>query len=49
VAERNPTLIEDPAALVSAMKHESMSFVVAVLGMVVLYGVTLRLTAKNAN
>ena len=49
VAERNPTLIEDPAALVSAMKHESMSFVVAVLGMVVLYGVTLRLTAKNTN
>jgi membrane protein DedA with SNARE-associated domain len=49
LAERNPTLIEDPAALVSAMKHESLAFVVAVLGMVVLYSLMMRLTAKGSN
>ena len=37
------------AAIWCAMKHESLSFVVAVLGMAVLYSLTLRLTSKNSN
>ncbi|NBV86860.1 MAG: DedA family protein [Verrucomicrobia bacterium] len=48
VAERNPGLIEDPEKMIAAVKHESLWFVLAVLGMAALYALTLRLTSKRA-
>jgi len=47
VSSRNPGLIDNPEAMISAVKHESLWFVGAVLGLAVLYGVTMRLTAKK--
>lgn len=47
VAERNPGLIDDPVAMISAIKHESIWFVAAVVVMAGLYWVTMRLTASR--
>ncbi len=47
VAERNPGLIEDPEKMIAAVKHESVWFVLAMLGMAALYALTMRLTAKR--
>ncbi len=49
VAERNPGLIENPEAMIKAVKHESLWFVGGVLLLAVLYGVTMRLTARSRN
>ena len=46
VAERNPGLIENPEAMIKAVKHESLWFVAGVLLLAALYGVTMRLTAR---
>jgi membrane protein DedA with SNARE-associated domain len=46
VAERNPGLIENPEAMIKAVKHESLWFVGGVLLLAILYGVTMRLTAR---
>lgn len=46
VSERNPGLIDNPDAMISAVKHESLSFVGAVVVLAVLYGVTMRLTSR---
>jgi membrane protein DedA with SNARE-associated domain len=48
VAERNPELIDDPRNLVSAIKHESLGFVAAVVVLALLYAVTLKLTARKS-
>ncbi|MEK0447111.1 MAG: hypothetical protein RLZZ399_2432 [Verrucomicrobiota bacterium] len=44
IAKNNPALIDDPVAMVSAMKHESIGFVGAVFILGALYALTLRLT-----
>jgi membrane protein DedA with SNARE-associated domain len=48
MAQRNPGLIEDPEKMIAAMKHESLWFVLMVLGMAALYALTMRLTAKSS-
>ncbi|MEI6714554.1 MAG: DedA family protein [Verrucomicrobiota bacterium] len=48
VAERNPSVIENPMAMISAIKHESLGFVGFVAIMAVLYVVTMRLTGNRA-
>jgi membrane protein DedA with SNARE-associated domain len=49
VAERNPGLIDDPKSLVSAIKHESLGFVGAVLVLALLYALVLKLTARTSD
>jgi membrane protein DedA with SNARE-associated domain len=49
VAERNPELMEDPQKLISAIKHESLGFVAAVLVLAVLYALTMKITARKAS
>lgn len=48
VAQRNPGLIDDPFAMISAIKHESLGFVAAVAVMAALYALTMRLTSARA-
>ncbi len=48
VAQRNPGLIDDPFAMISAIKHESLGFVGAVVVMAALYALTMRLTSARA-
>ncbi len=48
LAKENPGLIDDPAAMVTAIKHESLPIVVAVLVLGILYFLALRLTAPRA-
>ncbi len=47
VALRNPYLMKDPEALIHAIKHESLWFVVGILVIGVLYFLMLRLTAQK--
>ncbi len=48
VAQRDPGLIENPEAMIAAVKHESIWFVVAVLVMAGLYALMMRMTARRA-
>lgn len=48
VAERNPGLIDDPFAMIAAIKHESLGFVAVVVVMAALYALTMRLTSARA-
>jgi membrane protein DedA with SNARE-associated domain len=48
VSERNPGLMDSPEDMIHAVKHESLSFVGAVVVLAVLYVVTMRLTARRS-
>ena len=49
VSERNPGLIDNPEAMIHAVKHESLWFVLAVAALAVLYALTMRLTASRVS
>ena len=46
IAERNPKLMDDPSALISTIKHESLGIIAGIAVIGVLYFVMLRLTSK---
>ena len=48
VAEHNPNLLDDPAALVHAIKHDLIWIVAAVALVAGLYFLMLRLSARKA-
>ena len=47
IAERNPKLMDDPSALISTIKHESLGIIAGIAVIGVLYFVMLRLTTKQ--
>lgn len=47
LAQRNPDLINDPAALVHAIKHDSLTIIAAIAAFCVLYFVAMKLTAPK--
>lgn len=47
VSERNPGLINSPEEMIHAVKHESLSFVGAVVVLAVLYALTMRVTSRR--
>ena len=49
VSERNPGLIDNPEAMIHAVKHESLWFVLAVAALALLYALTMRLTANRVS
>lgn len=49
VSERNPGLIDNPEAMIHAVKHESLWFVLAVAALALLYALTMRLTANRGS
>lgn len=47
IAERNPSLIEDPKSLIAAVKQESLGFVLAIFILAMLYILTMRITSRK--